>query len=193
MYYAEFETDRYIRENFFPDVSYKGVMVEVGAATPHSISMSRHWRETGWRCICIDPNPRFAQEHRVLGHEIYEVACSFDERESTFKIIGDGLSFSALEVRYGGCELLPCQEINVKVRRLDSILEEANVEKVDLLSIDVEGWEVEVMRGFNVNKYQPSVILLENYAHDCKYTEYMASVGYKLSHELYHNYIYTRV
>ncbi|MFA5248856.1 MAG: hypothetical protein WC415_06635 [Patescibacteria group bacterium] len=37
-YYAEFETDKVIRENYFSDFSFKGVMVEVGAATPDFIS-----------------------------------------------------------------------------------------------------------------------------------------------------------
>ena len=43
-FYSEFETDKYLRENFFPDLDYKGIMVEVGAGPPEFISNSKHFR-----------------------------------------------------------------------------------------------------------------------------------------------------
>ena len=41
-------------------------------------------------------------------------------------------------------------------------MQEANVETFDYLLIDVEGWELEVMQGFNASLYSPKVIVLEN-------------------------------
>jgi len=191
-YYAEFQTDKIIRDKYFPDLSYKGIMVEVGAATPHSISMSNHFRENGWRCVCIDPNPRFAQEHRVLGNEIYEVACSWDERDSDFTIVGDGLSYSAIDIKYGGAELIPSTTIKIKVRRLNDMLKELGIDKIDFLSIDTEGWEIEVMMGFNAYKYNPKVILLENYTNDPFYDRYMTDIGYIRDESVHYNHIYIR-
>jgi hypothetical protein len=74
MYNAEFETDKYIRETFFPDFDYKGIMVEVGAGPTVFYSMSKHFRDYGWRCVCIDPNPKFVSEHKKEGNEIYQLA-----------------------------------------------------------------------------------------------------------------------
>jgi hypothetical protein len=87
-YYAEFKTDQIIRENYFPDFSFKGIMVEVGAATPDFISMSKHFRESGWRCICIDPNPHYVQMHLNCGNEIYKYACSFENKDNVdFQVV----------------------------------------------------------------------------------------------------------
>ena len=79
-YYAEHNTDRVIREAFFPDFKVKGVMVEVGGGTPEFLSMSKHFKESGWRTIIIEPNPFFAEQHRLIGNEVYEFACSCEDR-----------------------------------------------------------------------------------------------------------------
>ena len=50
-FFAEFLTDKYIRENYFPDYSFKGTMIELGAGPPVFYSMSKHFRYNGWRCI----------------------------------------------------------------------------------------------------------------------------------------------
>ena len=46
------------------------------------------------------------------------------------------------------------------------------------------------MEGFDVSLYQPSVIVLENYYYDEKYTDYMKSVGYRLDLKLQYNWVY---
>ena len=192
-YYAELETDGYIRETFFPDLSYKGIMVEVGAGTPEYISTSKHFRDNGWRCICVDPNPDMVKQHLELGNEIYQVACSNEAQTGVpFTIVGDfALGFSALEVRYLGSDGQARKEITVDVIRLDTLLEDLGIDKVDFISIDVEGWEIEVLQGFNIEKYNPKVVLLENYTHTELYVGYMFAKGYRLHHKLDYNYIFT--
>jgi hypothetical protein len=90
MYHAEFETDKFIRETFFPNLDYKGIMIEVGAGPTTFYSMSKHFRDSGWRCICIDPNPKFVESHKKLGNEIHQVACSNFEGTNNFKIVSTG-------------------------------------------------------------------------------------------------------
>ena len=168
-FYAEYETDKYIRETFFPEYSYTGIMVEVGAGPPEFYSMSKHFRDNNWRCICIDPNPKFVKQHKEQNNEIYEYACSFEEKYSTFKIVDtgwnpndDGISYSALEIKYDMPHNYGITQIPVRVIKLDSLLQELNIEKIDFLSVDTEGWELEVMMGFDLIKYKPTVVLLEN-------------------------------
>ena len=198
MYYAEFNTDKVIRESFFADLNYKGVMVEVGAGPTTFYSMSKHFRDSGWRCICIDPNPKFVESHKNLGNEIYQVACSNFEGTSNFKIVStgwepenDGISYSALDIKYN-MPNHPYEEITVNVIKLDTLLGNLGVDKIDFLSIDVEGWELEVMEGFSTEKYNPKVILLENFTHRNDYEPYMNSLGYVLKHKLNYNYIFEK-
>jgi FkbM family methyltransferase len=201
-FYSEEQTDRYIRETFFPDYSYKGIMVEVGAGPEEGFSASKHWRESGWRCICIEPNPKFVEQHRAKGNEIYQYACSNKPQEkATFQTVATGtwpedmdhISYSALEVRYPLTMGWPVTtQIEVEVITLNSLLEKLGVERIDYVSIDVEGWEIEVMEGFDTSKYKPKVILIENYEHKTEYVKYMKSIGYPFHGRLDYNYIFTR-
>jgi FkbM family methyltransferase len=185
----------YIQDNFFNNI-LNGIMVEVGAAGPIFLSQSKPFRDIGWRCICIEPNPVFAKMHRDIGNEIYEYACSHNDNDNVnFQIVNQSAdeityeSFSSLEVSNklalvsgysGGKNSLSIQNINVSTRKLDSILEEAKVYKVNYVIIDVEGWELNVIRGFSTSKYKPKVIVLENACSDTyqEYHDHMLSLGY---------------
>lgn len=202
-YYAELNTDRYIRETFFSDLSYKGVMVEVGAGPPEFISMSKHFRDNGWRAISIDPNPKFVQQHKEAGNEIYQYACSADEGVSSFVINynndqwytpeNDGVSFSSLAIRYKNVPNHNTQEtIQVETIRLTTLLDKIEVKSVDLLSIDTEGWELDVMIGFDHQRFNPKVIVLENYQYNPNYELFMNGRGFNKHHNIEYNEIYVR-
>ena len=179
-YYSENTVDRYIREAIFPDFDYRGIMIEVGAGPVNFISNSQHFRETGWRTICYDPNPVFVQQHIEAGSECYPIAISNFTGTSQFTIVDtghwkpeyEGISYSAINLRYPG-EYLTQQEITVKVDTLNNELSRLNIDHIDILCVDVEGWELEVIEGFNIEKYQPRIIVLENYTHDPKYIDFM--------------------
>ena len=60
------------------------------------------------------------------------------------------------------------------VRTLDSILEEAGAHPgFDFLSIDVEGHEIEVLRGFDIARWRPRLILLEDHVADLSKHRYL--------------------
>jgi FkbM family methyltransferase len=193
-YRSETLIDQWIRNNIFPNEEYKGVMVEVGAATPEYISNSYHWRVNEWRTISIEPNPIFAEEHRKVGSEVVECAVSDYEGVAEFVIVGEERgegntswhSFSHLSERK--LENIPNdwkevynrekkETLKVSVRTLNSILEEKGIHKVDILTIDVEGLEVKVLGGIDLEKYQPKVVLIEN-VEGTDFSPYLN--GYKL-------------
>jgi hypothetical protein len=59
------------------------------------------------------------------------------------------------------------------------------------LSVDVEGWELEVLDGLDLEKYRPRVMVIENLFRDRKYRAYMRAKGYTLWRCLRPNDIYT--
>jgi len=203
-YYAEFETDKYIRETFFPDFSYKGIMVDVGAGPPSFISNSKHFRDSGWRTICVEPNPKFVKQHQDVGSEVYEYACSNEEKKTSFTINhnndewysehNDGVSFSSLEIRYKDVPQHNTQEtIEVETIKLNTLLDNLNIDKIDILSIDVEGWEIDVLMGFNQIKYNPKVIVIENFENNKNYEDYMKTIDYYKVKDLGYNQIYVKL
>lgn len=193
---VEGDVDLVVEAAFFPDPGFKGTMVEVGAARPDFLSVGAHFRAKGWRVISIEPNPSFARMHRDAGHEIIECACSaMDQDDVPFTVVhtnGDYYghkvtdeSFSSLGMRGKYTEQLgtinsSADEIRVKTRRLDTILHEAGITDVDILCIDVEGWEIEVLNGLSFDIHQPKVLIVENLFHEQSYIDHMARHGYAL-------------
>jgi FkbM family methyltransferase len=53
------------------------------------------------------------------------------------------------------------EEINVPALTLQSILDRNFISEVDFFSLDVEGYEVEVLKGLNFKKLKPKAILIE--------------------------------
>ncbi len=52
-------------------------------------------------------------------------------------------------------------QIEVPAKTLTAILEEVGVEKIDFLSLDVEGYEANVLRGLAFDRYAPEYICVE--------------------------------
>ena len=208
-FYGEKKVDECIRNAFFPDYLYHGVFVEVGAAGPEFLSMSMHFRENGWRIIGIEPNPEFCKLHHEKGYEILQYACGDHNEDDVdfFVVNSQGAeyhggkvsyeSFSSLGLKNSYAELkkdINQQKISVQLRRLDTILEEhaADVKQVDILSVDVEGWELEVLDGLDTAKYRPRIMIIENLFSSNTYISYMRGRGYLLWKRAYPNDMYIR-
>lgn len=52
-------------------------------------------------------------------------------------------------------------EVQVPARTLTSILDQVRPPPIDLLSLDVEGYELQVLQGLDLRRYRPSYILVE--------------------------------
>jgi FkbM family methyltransferase len=72
------------------------------------------------------------------------------------------------------------KDIKVRIRTLDSILAESCISNIDFLTIDVEGHELEVLKGFSIEKYCPRIVLIEDNsnASDPAIPEFMKGKGY---------------
>ncbi|MCF7975674.1 MAG: FkbM family methyltransferase [Phycisphaerae bacterium] len=205
---AENDVDRIVRDRFFPDTK-TGIFVDVGAARPDFLSVSSLFRSGGWRIIAIEPNPAFCDLHREMGYEVLQFACGDrDEDNVDFSIVDshnaiyeEGKvsyeSFSSLGIKDSFAHLkddLDITKTKVSLRRLDTLLTEyaPEIETIDILSIDVEGWELDVLNGLNVSKYKPRVMIIENLFNERKYGKYMAKLRYVLWRRIYPNDVYLR-
>lgn len=66
----------------------------------------------------------------------------------------------------------PSRPNKVKALTLDTILKNNHPElkNIDALLIDVEGWELDVLKGFNIEQYMPKVMVLEMAGDNVKYS-----------------------
>jgi FkbM family methyltransferase len=202
---VEGDVDKVVHSHFF--AGGKGVFVDVGAARPDFLSISALYRDLGWRVIAVEPNPDFCELQRKTNAEVLQYACGdHDEDDVDFTVVnvhdesymGGAVSyesFSSLGIKKEFSALksgLDEKIIKVKLRRLDSLLEGCvpSVETIDILSIDVEGWEMEVLDGLNMNKYRPKVMILENLFRSRKYVSRLNKDGYVLWQRYYPNDVY---
>jgi len=77
--------------------------------------------------------------------------------------------------------------INVSVRPLSSVIADAGWgdEKIDLMSIDTEGFELDVLQSFDISSIRPSLIILESIRAVSKASRdpavsYLLDAGYQL-------------
>ena len=76
----------------------------------------------------------------------------------------------------------------VKVLTLEHILDEYNIKNIDFLSLDTEGYELEILKGLNLDKYTPKYMLIEIYDKDFNdILQFLISKKYKL-HSNFTNY-----
>ena len=206
---AEGDVDKLVHETFFPDHNRKGIIVDVGAARPDYLSVSAHYREHGWRVIAVEPNPNFCALYHERGLEVLQYACGdHDQDDVDFVVVNshgsaykDGQvtneSFSSLAIKDSYAKLNPhldTTKIKVNLRRLDTILSEhaPDVSEFDILSVDVEGWELEVMAGLNVDNYRPRVLVLENLFNERKYRDALRPKNYLFWKRIPPNDVYVR-
>lgn len=209
---AESNVDALVLDQFFPG-EHRGVLLEIGAAQPEFLSIGALFRARGWRVISVEPNPAFANIHRSLNHEILEIACSdvdadnvdfvIAEADGKLEYLGQIISaesFSSLGIRGDFEKLLSTMKdrfstrtIKVKTRRLDTILASLqDLKGLDVLAVDVEGWELECLKGFSFGPLAPKVAIIENFFLDAGIVEFMKGCGYELWRRLEPNDIYLR-
>ena len=58
-------------------------------------------------------------------------------------------------------QLQTVRTIDVPGRPLSRLLDEAGLPRVDLFSLDVEGYECEVLKGLDISRHRPRYILVE--------------------------------
>lgn len=169
--------DRRVVEFFAGDI---GVFVEVGANEPIAESQTYDLEHKGWSGILVEPLRECVERLRnTRSAKVYGVAAGAPEdcgKELPFLVAGS-LSTLQPSIKAG----IDANERRlVPVRTLDSMLRESGIEHVDFLSIDVEGAELDVLRGFTLDHYRPRLILLEDDAHSRDKHAYITTRGYKL-------------
>lgn len=165
-----------------------GFYVDVGAHDPTRFSNTKRFYDKGWSGINIDPNPvlirkfetqRKRDRNLALGIGIKEGALAFYEFfPSTISTIS---SKEAVSYKRTGFKLI--SKNKVPVRTLRSVLKEySKGKKIDFLSIDTEGTDLEVLQSNDWNNFKPKVICVETKGNFDKITTFLKKYDYKLKY-----------
>jgi FkbM family methyltransferase len=165
---------------FFGDA--KGFFVEIGANDPREGSQTWHLEQAGWTGVLIEPQPELADKLRSMRTaKVFAVACSSPDNAGRTLPLHVAGPLSALNRERMAPGATPKTVIAVPIRTLDSVLEEARAPaRFAFLSIDVEGHEIEVLRGFDIGRWRPRLILLEDHVADLSRHRFLKAAGYRI-------------
>lgn len=187
-----------------------GFFVELGANDGVSQSNSLYFElNRNWRGVLIEPSPHnflLCRQHRSIENHIFCNACvSFDYKDKYVDMkyaglmsVSENLDLDLADKNahiQSGIKYLPHDEelfaFGALAATLTSLLKESNAPKeIDFLSLDVEGAELEVLKGINFNEYSFKFMLIE--IRDFKRVEtYLAAHGYILEQKFSeHDYLF---
>ncbi|WP_319422268.1 FkbM family methyltransferase [Pleurocapsa sp. FMAR1] len=80
-------------------------------------------------------------------------------------------------------------EIKVPTKTLTAILDECNVEEIDFFSLDVEGYELNVLKGLDFKRYKPKYMLIEARFKE-EIDEYISDLYVQVDQLSYHDFLY---
>lgn len=187
-YYSQHGEDYYIQEFFGKD--YVGTCIDVGASEPIMGSNTYLFEQLGWDVYCIEPNPRYVSLLKDHRKKVYEYACGDEVKENVnftvCTLLNNNYNEGAISSLKIDTKLLEehdsykpiLRNINVNVITLDEFIKNENIEKIDFVSIDTEGTELDVLRGFDINKHSPKMMIIENNYNDPAIEEYLKDFGY---------------
>jgi FkbM family methyltransferase len=155
--------------------------VDVGAADPQLGSQTWHLEAAGWSGVLIEPRPDMAERLRRERHaKVYEFACASPAKASRSMPLHLRGGYSSLGENLMIAGLDPQGMVSVALRTLDDILVDAKAPSpVDFVSIDVEGFEIEVLEGFDLDRWRPRLILIEDHAQNLSLHRALSQRGYK--------------
>lgn len=163
--------------------SSEGFFVEVGANDPVLLSQTWFFEQRGWRGILVEPQPHMADKLRQVrkGSVVVEAGAGSPAMSGTATLKETRAhAWSYIKGEPNQEEVI--REVEVAIRTLDAIFEELGVERIDLLSIDTEGMEIDVLNGLDLQRWQPRLIFLEDHLDDLELFFYMRRRGYRLVH-----------
>jgi FkbM family methyltransferase len=192
-YRAQNGEDRWL-EAYFAS-KRDGFYVEVGAYDGSHLSNTFHFEQIGWTGVLVEPDPVMAAQCRRDRPGSRTYACAVVGPgvggEIVFFRVAQGQVYSTSDLSPSHRERLhkmglQWEEIRVPARTLDSILAEVAPRRIDFVSIDVEGGELQVLGGFDLRRWQPAIVIVETNARrrDPAIRDYFVARGYAYRHSI---------
>ncbi len=174
-----------------------GVCVEVGANDPVApTSQSFHLEQRlNWSCLLVEPIPELAAKARALRPRavVCECACTRPDTTGEVELFipvlpdGDVPGHASLERNPDDFHYDEHRAVRVRSRTLMELLDENNIDRIDLLSLDVEGAELEVLQGLDFERWRPRLILMEDKCVFLSKHFFLKRKGYVLVRKLHGN------
>ena len=143
----------------------RGIYLDVGAQHPISNSNTYLLFNRGWNGINIDLDIKNIELFNLVRPDDINLnyAISSSTMEKKLYFYHDKSPINTLNHEVSNYQKAIVKEIKtVTTTSLNILLKKLNFDKhIDYMNIDVEGHEIDVFNGFDLEKYKPSVISVE--------------------------------
>lgn len=154
----------------------RGFFIEAGANDGVTQSNTLFYeRFRGWRGLLIEPIPDLAarcrkNRRRSIVENCALVADSVAQPQVAMRFCNlmslvKGAMTADAEQQHiekgSSIQKVESYELTVPARTLTEILDEHRIKRVDFFSLDVEGYELEVLRGLDFTRHRPRFLLVE--------------------------------
>jgi len=150
--------------DFFQD-RRGGFFLDVGSAWPKKDNNTYYLEaHLGWSGIAIDAldlyRPAWERDRKRSRLFTYLVSDEPSLREPFYRTGATGLSSATKDRDFLG-QKLEAVEIEVETMTLDLLLDREGIEKVDFVSMDIEGHELLALAAFDIQRFEPELLCVE--------------------------------
>ena len=172
-HYGEFGEDIFINR-IFKNI-FDGTYVDVGCYHPYKGSLTANLYKKNWSGINIDISKTSIDLFRMVRKRDINLNLAVSDFD------GETFFFENSPINQQNSLIMQNDKQNkVKIESctLNTILKKNNFNNFDYLNIDVEGSELNVIKGIDLKKFQPKLITIEN--NELQPKEYFDNDVYKI-------------
>ena len=143
----------------------EGFYLDIGAQHPISNNNTYIFFKRGWKGVNIDLDKKNIDLFKIARPDDFNLnyAISDSEKEVDLFFYHESSPINTLSKKVSNFQKANVSQVKkIKTTTLDKILDEISLQhRIDYMNIDVEGYEEQVLKGFNINKFKPYVISIE--------------------------------
>jgi FkbM family methyltransferase len=193
-YYSQRGQDKWIVEKLLPGLR-GGVFVDIGAHDGVSFSNTYYLEDVlGWTGLAVEPIPEVYAKLRSARRCTVVQGCAGGRQRNVrfLRVEGYAEMLSGIVDQYdprhsdrvrreiaqhGGAS----KEILVECHSINALLERHGLYRIDYMSLDIEGGELDLLRSLDLMRFDVRVIGIENNYRDYRIPAFLSRKGYRFN------------
>ncbi len=146
------------------DSGQKGVYVDVGAHHPYRFSNTYWAYQRGWTGVNIEPDQELFQKFLTFRPKDINVNAGIADKTGKMKYyVYEEKACNTFDENLYRDVLKPVEIRDIPVQKLKDVLHTHKMTEIDFMSIDVEGYEMDVLKSNDWKQFRPRILLVEQY------------------------------